>query len=341
MSPLLLVASLFATVASPAKQLLCPATNPHKNLEKIIDAIARATILVSKDLQEARCDSYSCFHQFSSHDNPKEPELAVDLASERHFTEMLTNSHSVHLIASILQPETTKLIDEDEPYAVVINPLDGASVLDTNFAPGSLFAVFKAKDFIGRKGTDVIAAGVAIYGPRTTLSLAYSSDPGVKEFLLVDKDECHDGRWVFSNEYNSIEEGKLFAPGNLRAVGENQGYAELVNFWQSNAYQLRYTGGMCLDVMQILIRGHGVFTVPASRGKLPTPHLLFEAIPLAFLMDKCGGSTSDGRTSILDLAVHRLDERTQLALGSKNEVARFERSVGGAGKVRSILERSV
>lgn len=52
-------------------------------------------------------------------------------------------------------------------------------------------------------------------------------------------------------------EGKLFAPGNLRAVQDNPGYADLHKHYIDNKYQLRYTGGMVPDVNQILVKGKG------------------------------------------------------------------------------------
>ena len=85
---------------------------------------------------------------------------------------------------------------------------------------------------------------------------------------------------------------------------------------------------MVPDTMQLLIKGRGVYAAPAAPGKRPRPRLLYEAIPLAFLIEKGGGSSSDGSTSVLDVPVRSLDQRTQLALGSADEVRRFEKLVG-------------
>lgn len=101
-------------------------------------------------------------------------------------------------------------------------------------------------------------------GPRTTITLALSNMEGAHEFLLVDDFSANHGQWLKTNEFSSIGEGKLIAPGpsdlrllfgsqftwisctvgNLRATQDNAGYAELFNYWVSNTYQLRYTGGM-------------------------------------------------------------------------------------------------
>ena len=63
--------------------------------------------------------------------------------------------------------------------------------------------------------------------------------PGSHEFLLIDDYSAMHGQWVKSNEFTQINEGKLLAPGNLRATQDNKGYADLFNYWMTNMYQLR------------------------------------------------------------------------------------------------------
>lgn len=79
-------------------------------------------------------------------------------------------------------------------------------------------------------------------------------------------------------------EGKLFAPGNLRATFDNPAYQRLINFYLGEKYTLRYTGGMVPDVFQILVKEKGVFTnvtSPTTKAKL---RILFEVAPLALLV---------------------------------------------------------
>lgn len=82
-----------------------------------------------------------------------------------------------------------------------------------------------------------------MYGPRTTMTIALSNLDHAHEFLLVDDFSARHGQWVKTNEFSTIGEGKLIAPGNLRATQDNPGYAELFDYWCKNTYQLRYTGG--------------------------------------------------------------------------------------------------
>ena len=80
-----------------------------------------------------------------------------------------------------------------------------------------------------------------------------------------------DGRWVHVKETHQIKEGKMFSPGNLRATFDNEPYEKLINYYLTEKYTLRYTGGMVPDVFQIIVKEKGVFTnisSPSSKAKL-------------------------------------------------------------------------
>ncbi|MGG6532962.1 UNVERIFIED_CONTAM: hypothetical protein C3P02_20180, partial [Clostridioides difficile] len=132
-----------------------------------------------------------------------------------------------------------------------------------------------------------------------------------------------------------IGEGKLFSPGNLRATFDNPDYDKLINYYVKEKYTLRYTGGMVPDVNQIIVKEKGIFTnvtSPSTKAKL---RLLFEVAPLGFLVEKAGGYSSDGRQSVLDKVIESLDERTQVAYGSKEEIIRFEETLYGSSRLKS------
>ena len=101
---------------------------------------------------------------------------------------------------------------------VTYDPLDGSSIIDTNFAIGSIFSIWKThqNNLIGAKLGDQVNAVITIYGPRTT-ALVYNQDKKlVQEFTLIEKE------WIVSHEHLLIKEkSKMFSPGNLRAVNEN------------------------------------------------------------------------------------------------------------------------
>ena len=72
-------------------------------------------------------------------------------------------------------------------------------------------------------------------------------------------------------------------------------------------------------------------TSPSAKAKL---RLLFEVAPLGFLIEKAGGYSSDGHQSVLDKVITNIDERTQVAYGSKNEIIRFEETLYGKSRLK-------
>lgn len=212
-------------------------------------------------------------------------------------------------------------------YSVAFDPLDGSSIVDTNFAVGTIFGVWPGANLVGVTGRDQAAAGMGVYGPRTVFVVAIKGYPGTHEFLLQD-----DGKWLLVKETTEIGEGKLFAPGNLRAIFDNPAYERLISYYLGEKYTLRYTGGMVPDVFQILVKEKGVFTnvtSPTTKAKL---RILFEVAPLALLVENAGGASScDGLcVSALDVPIEKHDQRTQICYGSVGEVKRFEEYMYGS-----------
>jgi sedoheptulose-bisphosphatase len=100
--------------------------------------------------------------------------------------------------------------------------------------------------------------------------------------------------------------GRHFSPGNTRSIATNKGYKDCIEFWATNAYSLRYSGGMAPDCYHIFTKGEGVFSsVSSAAGKIePKLRFLYECAPIAFLCEKAGGASSNGEgMSVLDIAV--------------------------------------
>lgn len=181
---------------------------------------------------------------------------------------------------------------------------------------------------VGQDGHGIVCAGLAIYGPRTTITMAIDGVEGSHEFLLIDDFSAKHGSWIHTAAFSTVSEGKLFAPGNMRAAQDNEGYARLLDHYFSEKYQLRYTGGMVPDVNQILVKGKGVFCNPASPKAKAKLRLLYEVLPIGYVIEKAGGRSSNGLGSVLDMKVGACDDRSQVCYGSADEVARFEEFVG-------------
>jgi sedoheptulose-bisphosphatase len=305
-----------------------------------------------------------------------EEQLKLDVLSDKIVQEELRKNPNIGLIAS--EELEDEVVLGDGEYAVAYDPLDGSSLVDVNLAVGSIFGIYKLsgnvggskgnsgsgsgdssessgggkKSFVGMKGDDQVAAVIAVYGPKTTVIMATKDEDGVSEFTLG-----ADGEFYLSRENLKVSEGKMFAPGNLRACKDNPKYLELANYWMKEEYTLRYSGGMVPDVAQILLKGKGIFSYPSCakypNGKL---RLLFECAPMAMIMEKAGGAASAGVVSgdvmmsgvgdvaedatvcekggilntddgfgvarILDLKVESVHQRTPIFIGSRGEVER-------------------
>ena len=134
--------------------------------------------------------------------------------------------------------------------------------------------------------------------------------------------------WLCSRERVQIsQQSKIFSPANLRtARHELPGYGKLLDYWMDNRYTLRFCGGLVPDICQRFSKGQGVLTNPPGGETAPAKlRLAFEAAPFSLLVEQAGGKSSDAVTggSILDVRIDGIDQRTSLAIGSAEEVDRF------------------
>ncbi|KAG1337762.1 sedoheptulose-1,7-bisphosphatase, chloroplastic [Cocos nucifera] len=309
-------------IGDSLEEFLTKAT-PDKNLIRLLMSMGEALRTISFKVRTASCGGTACVNSFG------DEQLAVDLLANKLLLEALQYSHVCKYACSEEDPELQDMGGEAEGgFSVAFDPLDGSSIVDTNFTVGTIFGVWPGDKLTGVTGRDQVAAAMGIYGPRTTYIIALKDCPGTHEFLLLDE-----GKWQHVKDTTSIGEGKMFSPGNLRATYDNPAYDKLINYYVREKYTLRYTGGMVPDVNQIIVKEKGIFTnvsSPTSKAKL---RLLFECAPLGFLMEKAGGYSSDGTKSILDKVINNLDDRTQVAYGSKNEIIRFEETLYGSSRI--------
>ena len=223
-------------------------------------------------------------------------------------------------------------------YLLTFDPLDGSSNIDVNVSIGTIFSVLKcpegadlstpqaAEQAFLQPGTAQVAAGYAVYGPTTLLVLTVGD--GVVVFTL-DREQ---GQFVLTQE-------------NVRIPAETREFAINMSnqrFWEAPVqryvaemqagregplgkdYNMRWVASMVADVHRIMTRG-GIFMYPLDSkmqdkgGKL---RLMYEANPMAFLVEQAGGAATTGTQRILDIVPDKLHQRVPVILGSKNEVER-------------------
>ncbi len=221
-------------------------------------------------------------------------------------------------------------------YLLVFDPLDGSSNSDVNVSVGTIFSIFarpaagdaELADYL-RPGQQQVAAGYAIYGPATMMVLTlgngthgFTLDRENGNFILTHPDirVPEDTREFAINTSNE----RFWEPPVQRYVSECKAGQTGV---RGVDFNMRWIASMVAEVHRILIRG-GIFMYPkdskdpAKPGRL---RLLYEANPMAMLIEQAGGAASTGRQRILEVQPEALHQRVPVILGSKNEVERLVR----------------
>lgn len=252
-----------------------------------------------------------------------EQQVKLDVLSDQIISQHLRESNLVAAYVSEEQSEIVEL-EEGAPYSVVYDPLDGSSLVEVNFAIGSIFGIYEGATILGRAPREQVAALYVIYGPRTIL--VYAAKNGVHEFILNDV-----GEFILLRQHLGVADtAKVFSPGNLSAIAENKGYKKMLHQWLEDKMTLRYSGCMASDVHHVLSKGQGVFTnVGGSKYPQGKLRLVFECGPFAYLMEQAGGAASNGEKAILDLRIEEIDQRTPIVIGSRDEVERVCEVLGG------------
>jgi fructose-1,6-bisphosphatase I len=219
-------------------------------------------------------------------------------------------------------------------YLLMFDPLDGSSNIDVNVSIGTIFSVLKKPDgqagvceadFL-QPGRQQAAAGYCVYGPQTTLVLTVGA--GVAMFTL-DREQ---GSWVLTQENIQVPtETKEFSinMSNMRhwAAPVAAYIGECLagkTGPRGKDFNMRWVASMVADVHRILTRG-GVFLYPWDQREPEKPgklRLMYEANPMAFLIEQAGGAATNCQQRILDIVPTKLHERVSVVLGAKNEVER-------------------
>ena len=222
-------------------------------------------------------------------------------------------------------------------YCVLFDPLDGSSNLDVCGSVGTIFSILRydrraasPEESLLQPGDEQVAAGYILYGPSTVFCLTIGE--GVDMFVLD----------LAFGAFLRVEQG-LRIPKTNKSYSVNEGnrlsfpdgYAAYLDWAQRNGYSSRYAGAMVADVHRTLLKG-GVFLYPptskAPKGKL---RLMYEANPMAMLIEQAGGKALTG--TIADARAQRImgrrptdiHERCPVILGSADEVDHVMRHLGG------------
>ena len=255
------------------------------------------------------------------------------------------------LVAAIVSEELelVKELATDAGYLICMDPLDGSSNTDINGSIGTIFGIYRRQASGASKkngkpapgamtsemllrGSDQVVSGYVMYG--TSTMLVYTAGHGVHGFTL-DRDL---GEFLLSHPNITCPARGHYYSANLGHYYEwSAGVQNYVEHMEekdkatNRPYSLRYTGALVADVHRSLIEG-GLYFYPPDAGH-PTGklRLLYECAPLGFLLENAGGSASTGSQRILDIKAESIHQRCPLVIGSKEDVALYEKFVAESG----------
>ncbi len=249
------------------------------------------------------------------------------VTATKNLARALASEEVEHLIAG----------NEQSDLLLVFDPLDGSSNLDVNISVGSIFSILSVPDDCSagalnldesvffQKGTQQLCAGYALYGPATMLVITtgvavngFSYDEANGVFVLT-----HPNLQVASQAHEfaiNASNQRHWSTPIQRYVADCVAGADGV---RGRDFNMRWVASMVAEVHRILLRG-GVFIYPQDsrattrNGKL---RLLYEANPMAMLIEVAGGAASTGRVRLLDVMPTQLHQRVPVILGAKEELA--------------------
>jgi fructose-1,6-bisphosphatase I len=219
-------------------------------------------------------------------------------------------------------------------YLVLFDPLDGSSNIDINLTVGTIFSILRCPEGMSvseenflQKGSEQVCAGFVLYGPATMMVITtgqgvngFTLDQDIGEFILthpnmrIPEDTCE----FAINMSNQ----RVWEPPVQRYVDECLQGVEGV---RGKDFNMRWIASLVADVYRILTRG-GVFLYPLDKREPLKPgrlRLMYEANPMALIVEQAGGACSTGRERVLDMQPTGIHQRVPVIFGSKNEVERI------------------
>jgi fructose-1,6-bisphosphatase I len=272
-----------------------------------------------------------------------EVQQKLDVLSNDIIIKALDHGGRLCAMASEEEPDIIQIPDKFRcgKYCLMFDPLDGSSNIDVNVPVGTIFSVVQKvtpgrhgelPDFL-QPGNKQVAAGYVIYGSSTMLvyttgqgAHGFTLDPALGEFLLSHPD------------IRMPENGRYLSVNDSYETTWTEDVVELMRIYKGQSggrkpLNGRYVGSLVADFHRNLLGG-GIFAYPANtkspKGKL---RLLYEANPLAFIVEQAGGAATDGSKRILDVQPTELHQRTPLYIGSKDEIEVARQTLGATAAV--------
>lgn len=260
-----------------------------------------------------------------------ETQKKLDVLSNQLIKGMLLNDDSVRAIASE-EEDSTVVGNPEGDYLVAFDPLDGSSNIDINGQIGTIFTIYPARNDVpadselqfSQPGKNQLCAGYVLYGPSTMLVLTTG---GPTRCYTLDK--THGGYLLTTDELTLAKDTQEFAINMANQRFWQPQTTQYINDLlagesgkRGKRFNMRWNAAMVGDVHRVLSRG-GIFLYPEDSRNPAQPaklRLLYEANPMAMLIEQAGGKAYANTQRILDINPDSLHQRVPVMLGSANEV---------------------
>ncbi|MGA1399815.1 MAG: class 1 fructose-bisphosphatase [Phycisphaerales bacterium] len=288
----------------------------------IISAISLAGKAIAAKVRRANLEDV--LGAFGTTNVQGEGQQKLDVIANEVIMKCLGDRVSIAVLASEEDEEPTILRrgSEGGKYCVLFDPLDGSSNLDCAIPVGTIFTILRNDptikgpvETVCQPGRDQVAAGYILYGSATVMVLTTGS--GVDMFVL---DQSVGSFLLVRRGVRIPRNAKTYSVNEAYASQFPGGYRAFLDEAKGQGFSSRYIGSMVADVHRTLLNG-GVFLYPPTAkqpaGKI---RMLYEANPLAFIIEQAGGMAYSGLKRTLDLKPSKLHERTPIAMGSPEQV---------------------
>ncbi|KEG14308.1 fructose-1,6-bisphosphatase, cytosolic [Trypanosoma grayi] len=295
-------------------------------------AIQTAVKVIEKNIRSAGMQGLFGYLNDGGSNATGDTQAKLDVIANNAFKAYLMSSTCVAFLGSE-EEESIVLVESEHQgrYLVFFDPLDGSSNIDANVSVGSIWGIWRLSDEVKvttpeeanayltqLSGNNLVSAGYAMYGSATNLVL--TTGHGVDGFTL----DSSVGEFIHTHPHITL-------PVARPIYSVNEGNFRLWDPWfkrylcyikeeSKKMYTARYIGSMVADVHRTLLYG-GIFCYPSDsrkpKGKL---RLLYEAAPMAMLMEQAGGKASTGTSRVLDVVPKKLHQRVAVYMGSRHEV---------------------
>ncbi|OMO85255.1 Fructose-1,6-bisphosphatase class 1/Sedoheputulose-1,7-bisphosphatase [Corchorus capsularis] len=263
----------------------------------------------------------------SERDKPK----PLDIVANEIILSSLRNSGKVSVMASE-EDDAPVWINDDGPFVVVLDPLDGSRNIDASIPTGTIFGIYKRLVELDhlpvdekaslnslQSGAKLVASGYVLYSSATILCASFGS--GTHAFTL----DHSTGDFILTHPSVTIPpRGQIYSVNDARYFDWPEGLRQYIDTVRQGKgqypkkYSARYICSLVADFHRTLLYG-GIAMNPRDHLRL-----VYEANPLSFLAEQAGGKGSDGKSRILSIQPVKLHQRLPLFLGSSEDIDELE-----------------